>query len=57
MRKLFGVSVLGVNQVHCHKNIHDIIKVEREMGDTCFPISYNNISKREYFTHQPHPEK
>ena len=45
MRKLFGVSVLGVNQVHCHKNIHDIIKVEREMGDTCFPISYNNIGK------------
>lgn len=57
MRIFFWVGVLGIDQVHRHKNINHVIKIERKMWNAGLPVANNYIDKSKNFAPKPHPQK
>lgn len=43
--KFSGINIFGVQQETDHKNIYDVVEIQRKMVNGCFQIANNYINK------------
>lgn len=52
-RKFPGIDIFGVKQETGHKNIYDVIKIQRKMKSGRFQIAIDYINKSQQFAGKP----